>query len=213
MKGMVSKMRDPYEILGVSPQDSDETIKAAYKELVKKYHPDNYSQSPLNGAADEKMQEINAAFDEIMNIRRGGGHAGESFAGEQNGSIDYYYVRTLIQNGDITRADSILNSANGNMRSAEWYFLKGSVCYTRGWLNEAADNFSTAHNMEPSNPEYRAALEQMNRNRNGYMNGNPNPQYNTNPNVGGCTGCDMCQGLICADCCCECMGGDLISCC
>lgn len=203
-------MKDPYEVLGVSPSDSDETIRAAYKALVKKYHPDNFSDSPLNGAADEKMQEINAAFDEIMNMRRGGGHAGESFG---NGSVDYLHVRKLIQNGNVTQADGILNGVSDAERGAEWNFLKGSICYTRGWLDQAAGYFGQAYNMEPGNPEYRAALEQINRNRGGYMNGNPQPQYNMNPNVGGCSGCDMCQGLICADCCCECMGGDLISCC
>lgn len=208
-------MKDPYKILGVSPSDSDETIKAAYKELVKKYHPDNYAGSPLGETADEKMSEINAAFDEIMNMRRGGANAHET-SGQTaaNGGVpDYIQVRTLIQNGDIARADSILCAVPQELKSAEWYFLKGSVCYTRGWLNEAAENFSIASHMEPSNPEYSAALNQMNRSRGGYMNGNPNPQYNTNPNVTGCTGCDLCQGLICADCCCECMGGDLISCC
>ena len=127
--------------------------------------------------------------------------------------MNYNYIRSLIQNGDVTQADGMLNSVAQQDKTAEWFFLKGSVCYTRGWLNEAYDNFATAVNLDPGNAEYQAALNQMNRNRSGYMNGNPNPQYNTNPNVTGCNGCDVCNGLICADCCCECMGGDLISCC
>lgn len=204
-------MKDPYKVLGVSPTASDAEVKAAYKELVKKYHPDNYSQSPLGELADEKMREINNAFDEIMNMRRGSSNAGEQNNGGR--SMNYSYIRNLIQNGDVTQADNMLNSVPQNEKTAEWFFLKGSVCYTRGWLNEAYDNFTTAANLDPNNQEYRAALDQMNRNRGGYMNGNPNPQYNTNPNVTGCNGCDVCNGLICADCCCECMGGDLISCC
>ena len=69
---MISK--DPYKILGVSPTASDAEIKSAYKELVKKYHPDQYQDNPLADVAEEKMSEINAAYDQIMTSRRGGGY-------------------------------------------------------------------------------------------------------------------------------------------
>lgn len=212
-------MNDPYKILGVSPSDSDDKIKDAYRELIKKYHPDNYSQSPMSEIANEKTAEISSAFDEIMNSRRGGGNASEANSSyknnfySQSGSASYTDIRKSIQKGDITAAEAMLDRFDDNQRDAEWYFLKGSVCYKRGWLNEAFDHFSTATNKDPQNAEYRAALNQMQNNRNGNMNGNPFGQYRTNPNATGCTSCDMCSSLICADCCCECMGGDLISCC
>lgn len=213
-------MNDPYKILGVSQSDSDEKIKEAYRELVKKYHPDNYSQSPMSDIASEKMAEVNAAFDDIMNMRRGGGNASENTYNNYNSGYDYNNsnanyseIRRIIQRGDVTTAEGMLDRIDPTLRGAEWYFLKGSICYTRGWLNEAFDNFSTATNMDPNNAEYRAALNQMQNNRQGNMNGSPYTQYRTNPNARGCSGCDLCQGLICADCCCECMGGDLISCC
>jgi len=217
-------MNDSYKVLGVSPSDSDEKIKEAYRELIKKYHPDNYSQSPMSDIAGEKTAEINSAFDDIMNMRRGGGNASEAkndytdydFSKKndsQNGNTSLSEIRRLIQNGEVTTAESMLDRVALSQRGAEWYFLKGSVCYTRGWLNEAFDNFTSASNMEPQNAEYRAALNQMQNNRNGNMNGSPFNQYRTNPNAQGCSSCDMCSSLICADCCCECMGGDLISCC
>jgi len=205
-------MNDPYKILGVSPSASDDEIKAAYRELAKKYHPDNYANNPLGDLANEKMTEVNAAFDEIMNSRRGGSAYGSTSYGYSQGSSDYSQIRSLIQNGNVTEADNILSQISESYRNAEWYFLKGSVAYSRGWLNDAYNYFSRACSMDPNNREYSAALNQMNSQRGGYMNGSPSQHYNTSSNPG-CSGCDLCQGLICADCCCECMGGDLISCC
>ena len=72
-------MNDPYSVLGVSSNASDEEIKRAYRELARKYHPDNYQNNPLADLAEEKMKEINEAYDAITKMRSGGA------AGEQGG--------------------------------------------------------------------------------------------------------------------------------
>lgn len=209
-------MTDPYKVLGVTTSSTDEEIKNAYRQLAKKYHPDQYSGSPLADLADEKMKEINEAYDEIVSQRKNNTSSG--YGGNAGGYTGYSYaknsgfsdVRNFINTGRIADAEQILNGVPAENRNAEWYFLKGSVLYRRGWLEEAKDHFSRACQMDPSNMEYRSALNQAMNQRSGVNGGGYNPNMT---NAGGCNGCDMCSSLMCADCCCECMGGDLIRCC
>ena len=74
-------MTDPYSVLGVSNTASDEEIKKAYRELVRKYHPDNYHDNPLADLAQEKMKEINEAYDTITKARSSGGGGYSSSSG------------------------------------------------------------------------------------------------------------------------------------
>ena len=64
---------DPYKVLNVGPDASDDEIKKAYRELARKYHPDHYHGSPLEEMAEEKMKEINEAYAMIQKQRKGGG--------------------------------------------------------------------------------------------------------------------------------------------
>ncbi len=203
-------MRDPYEVLGVSKNATDDEIKNAYRELARKYHPDNYADNPLSDLADEKMKEINDAYDAIVEMRRNGGRsksAGNNSYG-YNGATSFPEVRSLINQGRLEQAQEILDGVPPQNRDAEWYFLNGTVLYRRGWFDQAYTSFATAVRMNPQNPEYRNAMNNAQRQTGAQYN-----PYRTTNYGGGCTGCDVCQGLICADCCCECMGGDLISCC
>ncbi len=207
-------MKEPYSVLGITPNATDEEVAKAYKELAKKYHPDNYTDSPLSEFANKKMQEINVAYDLIRKQRRErqNNNSGYSSNGYGTGyaSSRYHDVRMMIKSGRIADADQILSGVPNSDRNAEWYFLKGTILYRKGWTEQAYNYFQQACNMEPQNNEYRAALNQMDSRRNGQYGGyNPvQPQA-----VGGCSSCDCCTALCCADACCECMGGDCISCC
>lgn len=211
-------MKDPFETLGIAQTANDEQVNQAYKDLARKYSDDKYSAGPLSGVAQKKMQEINDAYDTIILNRSsvfGRADAGpqQHFGNQQNTywqggqtRSEYNDIRATIQNGRIDDAETLLDGIPPSFRSAEWYYLKGTVQHRRGWLEEAIKNFQTASNMEPGNEEYSAALNSLNRSRSGGYKADRSSNS-------GCSGCDICTGLLCADCCCECFGGDLIPCC
>lgn len=197
-------MNDPYQTLGVAETASDEEIKKAYRELARKYHPDNYHDNPLADLAQEKMKEINAAYEEINRRRSvgGSGHGGGQAAGygggygsyqqtyrQQSGSSVLQQVRIAIQTGNLTRAEALLS--NYTDHNAEWNFLRGAVCYRRGWMDEAKRYYETACQMDPGNPEYRQALEFM----------KTGTQRSYRPG-GGQFGTDLCGGNLCLPLCC-----------
>ncbi len=192
-------MKDPYEILGVSKNATDDEIKTAYRNIAKKYHPDNYQNNPLADLAEEKMREVNAAYDEIMDKRRNPKKSSYEQNYNYSGSQEFNDIRQLIRTGRIDDAQTLLDGVPIEKRSGEWFFLNGTVLYRRGWFEEAYTSFNTAVNMNPENPEYRAALNQIIRQRNG-------AGYRTYSNQSADDCCNICSALMCANMCCRCMG-------
>lgn len=205
-------MKDPYEVLGVSRTASDNEIKAAYRELVKKYHPDNYANNPLADLASEKMKEINEAYDAITRSRAGQGSAysggyqpGGSYQSsgsyqsggyksyQTSSNAAYSQVRSYLNANQLDAAESLLNTASN--RDAEWYYLKGMIAYRRGWLDEARQHYQTACAMVPGNYEYQNALRSV---QGGYT-----PYRQTNYQRSDMdTACDICNALMCLNCLC-----------
>lgn len=199
-------MNDPYKILGVPEDASDEEIKKAYRELARKYHPDNYHDNPLEDLAQEKMKEINAAYEQITKERASGRRTGGAYGGGSYGYGGYQsyggygssqsysgqssvlqQARIAINTGNISRAEALL--ANYSDHNAEWNFLKGVVCYRRGWMDEALRYYRTAVQMDPGNAEYRQALD--------YMEGTDDMAYRPGGSFG-----TLCSGNPCLSMCC-----------
>ena len=167
-------MRDPYQVLGVPSTATDEEVKKAYRDLARKYHPDNYHDNPLADLAQERMKEINEAYEAVQSQRkaqRSGGYSASgagygtgyggyqsAYQGSYQGSSRYQRVRMAISSGDLNLAEELLNAQTNH--DAEWNFLKGAICYRRGWLDEARRAYyQTAVTMAPDNPEYQRALD------------------------------------------------------
>ncbi|MCI9566621.1 MAG: DnaJ domain-containing protein [Lawsonibacter sp.] len=186
-------MRDPYSVLGVSPSASDEEVKKAYRDLARRYHPDNYQNNPLADLAEEKMKEINEAYDTITKQRSGGAPGGYQQGYQQSyqrtADPAYIRVRNLINAGDLNSAEQLLFEMG--RKDGEWYFLSGSIAYRRGWLDEAMQNYAQAVQLDPNNMEYRQALAMMQR---GAMGGYRPMGYSS-------AGCDPCTTYLCCSMC------------
>ena len=214
-------MKDPYQILGISPSATDEEVKEAYRNLARKYHPDNYTaDNPLADLATEKMQEINEAYDTIKNqridakIRAERGESGNtgSGAGKTGGDPNdphyaaYCEVRRYLNSRRIAAADGVLSRIPENERSAEWHFLKSVVLMHRGWMSDAMRELETACQMDPDNMEYQQAKEMLNRSASGYGS----TYYNEGAyrrESAGCCDADFCTTLCLANLLCNLCGG------
>lgn len=217
-------MKNPYEVLGISPSATDEEVKEAYRRLAKKYHPDNYSaDNPLADLATEKMQEINEAYDAIKeerinakvnggtnNARQGTGTSGGSgrTGGDPNDPhyAAYCEARRYLNSRRVAAADGILSRIPENERSAEWHFLKSVVLMHRGWANDAMRELETACQMDPDNGEYQQAKEMFNRSASGYGS----TYYNEGAyrrESAGCCDADFCTTLCLANLLCNLCGG------
>ena len=214
-------MKDPYQVLGISPSASDEEVKEAYRALARKYHPDNYSSdNPLADLATEKMQEINEAYDAIKNERidaklkaetnrqnTGSGGTGRT-GGDPNDPhyAAYCEARRYLNSRRVSAADGILSRIPENERSAEWHFLKSVVLMHRGWMNDAMRELETACGMDPDNEEYQQAKEMFNRSASGYGS----TYYNEGAyrrESAGCCDADFCTTLCLANLLCNLCGG------
>jgi molecular chaperone DnaJ len=215
-------INNPYQVLGVTPNASNDEIKKAYRELSRKYHPDSYVDNPLSGLAEEKFKEVQEAYDQIMKERESGYSSGYG-SGSNNG-----YSNVNGSGSDSAEMSTVFNYLNSRRyreavdmltritpRNARWYYYSAVANAGLGNNVMALDHARQAVNMEPSNQEYRNFLNQIEWQGQRYQS----TRYNNSgyPGTGGYgrnygTG-NLCCDLWCADSICECMGGDLISCC
>lgn len=204
-------MTDPYIVLGVSRDATEEEIKSAYRRLARRYHPDRFAGDPEGArAAEEKMKEINEAYDAIGKMRSGAsGHTGGGFSG-------FASVREKISRGYFADAERELDVVPEGARTAEWHYLKSALLARRGWHHDAMREIEIACAMDPANPEYARARE-LYRGRFGGFGTQFGGSRANDPRFEGrrggeCDTCDLCSTLVCMDCCCESCGGDCIRC-
>ncbi|HBJ19277.1 MAG TPA: molecular chaperone DnaJ [Clostridiales bacterium] len=207
-------MKDPYTILGVSRDATDDQIKEAYRTLARKYHPDNYGDdNPLKDLAVEKMQEVNAAYEQIRKERAGGGQSSSGTGSYEHSSAGGIYteIRKALNAHRFGEASRLISSVPEGERIAEWHYLNSILIMRRGNVNDAMRELEIACDMEPGNMEYQKAKEMFNNSARGYGSTYYGGVGNTTRDSSSDC-CEVCLTIKLCDCLCECMGGDLIPC-
>ena len=198
-------VNNPYEVLGVPRNASNEEIKKAYRQLSKKYHPDSYVDNPLADLAEEKFKEVQAAYEQIMKERENGGYSySGNYSGSSQGTPQLQAARNYINARRFHEALNVLSGIQD--RSAMWYYYSAIANMGIGNNLVAVDHAKQAAAMEPNNMEYVNFANQMQFRGQRYQNtgyGYGRQSYGTG---------NLCCDLWCLDSMCECMGGDLCSC-
>lgn len=218
--------QDPYKVLGVSPDASDDEIKKAYRDLAKKYHPDR---NPGDEAAAKKMNEINAAYDAIKNgtaqqySNPYGGQSGAAYGQQQYGyntytwdgfngwsqwtgqqqqqseRSEYTAARNYIRNGMYREALNALSGIPVNERDGRWYYLSATANMYLGNKIAALEDAKRAVDIEPGNEEYRRLLTVLQSGGDFYNNYSTGYRTGLDPSRLCMTLCavNMCLGPMC----------------
>lgn len=214
-------VQDPYKVLGVSRDASDEEIKKAYRELAKKYHPDL---NPNDPEAAKKMAEITEAYEQIKNGNTGGSYGGgQSYGGQGYGGFGGFggysnyggwggaheepqeraecrAAVNYIRNGHYNEALTALSQVPESERDGRWYYLHAVANMYLGNKIAAMNDAQKAVEIDPGNEEYRRFLQRLQSGATDYQ------QYSGDFKTCICPGGDFCS-TCCASyalymCCC-----------
>ena len=203
---------DPYKVLGVSYNASDDEIKKAYRSLSRKYHPDANVGNPNQKEYEEKFKEVQQAYNMIMDQRQGKsqpqqgfgddfwGFGGQGFGGQSTGrqqseTKDEQYLRSAanyIQNGYYREGLNVLEQVQD--RRGRWYYYSALANYRVGNNAIALDHARTACAFEPDNYYYASLLQRLQGGETRYQQ--RSSQYGGNPSMAGSNYC----GQICGTC-------------
>lgn len=206
-------MTDPYKILGIQRDATDEEIKRAYRNLSRKYHPDANVNNPNKAEAEERFKEVQQAYNQIIkekeygNTFQGnpfeeafGGYYGHSYSSHQNQDADYYRAAiSYIQNGYYHEALNVLTNIEN--RDGKWYYLSAIANNSLGNNVLALEHAKTAVEKEPYNQQYQMLLRKLQMGESWYQTRQQPFEYRTIDGSGYCF--RLCIANILCNLCCQ----------
>ena len=210
---------NPFVILGVDKNATQSEILEAYKQKRAYYQAHVFDEGESGAQAASMLNQLDDAYQQAMEM------AIESATVTGEGESAYEQVKQAIRSKDIETAQKLLDDMS--YRGAEWHYYQSVVFYEKNWLNDTKKQLEIALQMDPQNEKYQHALDNLKKKIDGsrpYDKEGAQGVYNVDSTQTDRTYtqrdgavadgiCSACQALWCADCCCECMGGDLIRCC
>ncbi len=210
---------NPFVILGVDKNATQSEILEAYKQKRAYYQAHVFDEGESGAQAASMLNQLDDAYQQAMEM------AVESATVTGEGESAYEQVKQAIRSKDIETAQKLLD--NMSYRGAEWHYYQSVVFYEKNWLNDTKKQLEIALQMDPQNDKYKRALDNLKKKIDGsrpydkegaqgvYNADSPQTDRTYTQRDGAVADgiCSACQALWCADCCCECMGGDLIRCC
>lgn len=209
--------KDPYVVLGLTSDATQQQVEDAYRTLKKHYEEKRFCEGEEGAQASRALNEIEWAYRDCLDdLQR---KVSFSDTGSRFGAVE-----SLIKQGKIEEAQSQLDMAEP--RDGEWHYLQAVIYYKRNWHVESKKQLEIAMKLDPDNTKYKTTYDKLtaqlnnvgannagNQNQSSQRGGysRPYPGQAGADNANAC--CNTCSTLICCDCCCECMGGDLIPCC
>lgn len=191
---------DPYRVLGLTPDATDEEVKRAYRALAKKYHPD---MNPDDPHAAEMMNRINAAYDQIKNPQpqqtATRPDAADPFAGWYRQSQDTDVLesaRRWIYMRNYTAALHVLEQVPQHQRTAQWYHLAAIANTNLGNRVLGYEQINRACAMEPDNLEFQQTRRQIEQHAQSYRETQHAHGFGMTEAGRGC--CGMCATFVLA---------------
>lgn len=210
---------NPFVILGVDKNATQSEILEAYKQKRAYYQAHVFDEGESGAQAASMLNQLDDAYQQAMEM------AVESATVTGEGESAYEQVKQAIRSKDIETAQKLLDDMS--YRGAEWHYYQSVVFYEKNWLNDTKKQLEIALQIDPQNEKYQRALDNLKKKidgsrpydkegAQGVYNADSTQTDRTYTQRDGAVAdgiCSACQALWCADCCCECMGGDLIRCC
>lgn len=140
---------NPFEVLGIKPGADEQTVRAAYRRMVKSCHPDQFQDAQQQKTAQEQLIRLNLAYEAALKLVPRT-TVGFNLISQEEAK---HFARRLVEQGNLESALRQLGRADS--KDAEWYCLQGEILMALKQYETAHQSYREAVRRDPDNRTYR----------------------------------------------------------